>query len=488
MKPKPQGMVSHFLFSTLSSGGTQIIAFLTFVVLARLLGTEAFGLVALAVFIIDMMQIIGSVGLMEAVVQRKVLNENEADTAFWANLLLGFLLFALTNLLAATIADAYRQPDLKDLMRVLSVLFLIAPLGAIHQARLTRELRFKALAYRALAASLAGAAIGIPMALLGYGVWALVGQRVFTALATVLANWLSFPWLPQMRFSLQTFKELVGFGGYVSASSVALQINSRIAELMSGIFVGPVAVGLIRAGSRCVDIVNQLTLAPIQQISLPVQSRAQHDIASREQNYAKLSRLSAAVMFPAYLGCFAVAPPLINSLFGHEWLPAGDAIRILSLNVVPLQMNVLILSNLMATGFSRPVFVWSLVQLICGLLAAYLTFSYGWQTMLIANVARSYALLPVGWYLMNKFTGIRTGTILRSIWPALLSAVTMCVCVSLLEYSLRGTLPNIALLFVLPCAGAAIYAPLVLIFDRSVLTMVSARLQTSRQRARLGQD
>jgi len=407
------------------------------------------------------------------VVQRKHLSEEEADTAFWANLLLGSILFVLANLLAADIAVAYNQPDLKGVIHALSVLFLVTPLGAMHSARLTRDLRFKLLAYRALASSLAGAAVGIPMALAGYGIWALVGQRIVTAVTIVLVCWHALPWRPRMRLNLGKFRDLVSFGGYLSASNLILQLNSRIAELASGFFVGPVAVSLIRAGSRCIDIVNQVTFVPVQQISMPIQARAQHDAGGRQRNYASLSRLSAAIMFPAYLGCFAISRPLVNSLFGSEWIPASDAIRILAVNVVPLQMNALIIANLVAAGFSRSVFGWSIAQMVCGLLAAYLTFPYGWQAMLIGNVVRSYLLLPLGWYLVNRCIGIRTGVVFGSVWPALLSAIVMGVCTTLLEHFLRGALPDLALLFLLPLFGAAIYMGLFVAIDRSIIVLAA---------------
>ena len=480
MSQKKPGVLSHFLFSTLSSGGSQFIGFITFVILARLLGTQTFGLVALAAFLIDMMQVIGAAGLGDAIVQRRSLDDEDRDTAFWTNMAFGLILFIAANALAGTISDAYRQPGMRDIIHALSLLFLITPLGGMHAALLTRELHFKSLAVRTIIASLVGALVGIPMAYYGYGVWALVAQRIISAVATVAACWLAYPWRPGLNFSFARCRQLIGFGGFVTGSSLLLQVNSRLAELMCGFFAGPAIVSLIRAGSRCTEMINQLTFAPIQQISMPIQARAQEDPSLRLKNYTMLSRLSSSIMFPAYIGCFAIADPLVATVFGAEWLETSYVIRILALNVVPLQMNSLTISNVTATGRARSVFVWSIMQLVAGAVAIYVAYPYGWKAMLAANLVRSYVMLPYGWYLVTRSIGVSFRAILGSISPALISSLLMLGSVYGANVYLTGRLDAYMLLILLPIVGALIYAVSLAIIDRQTYRMVTQMLNRAR--------
>lgn len=477
MSLKSPGVLSHFFFSTLSSGGSQLISFVTFVILARLLGTYTFGIVALAAFLIDMMQVISAAGLGDTIVQRRTLDDHDRDTGFWINMTLGVILFFVINALAGSISDAYGQPDMRDIIHALSFLFIITPLGAMHTAFLRRELRFRLLAIRTVIASLMGAAVGIPMAYYGFGVWTLVAQRLVTAIAIVIACWFAYRWRPGFKFSFSRCRELMGFGGFVTGSSLLLQLNARIAELMCGFFAGPAIVSFIRAGSRCTEMINQLTFTPIQQISMPIQARAQEDPTLRLKNYSVLSRLSSSIMFPAYFGCFAIADPLVLTVFGPEWQETSYVIRILALGVLPLQMNSLTISNVTATGRARAVFFWSLAQILVGAAAIYVTFPYGWKPMLAANLIRSYVLLPVGWYLVSVSIGISLRSIFGSILPALVSAIAMTVVVSGLAYALQGIVVAYVQLLVLPPVGALVYAGTLAIVDRSTYSTVMRALR-----------
>jgi O-antigen/teichoic acid export membrane protein len=467
MSLKSPGVLSHFFFSTLSSGGSQLISFVTFVILARLLGTHTFGLVALAAFLIDMMQVIGAAGLGDTIVQRRTLDDQDRDTGFWINMGLGAILFCIMNAAAGAISDAYGQPAMRDIIHALSFLFIITPLGGMHTAFMRRELRFKSLAIRTLVASLMGAAVGIPMAYYGFGVWTLVAQRLVTAIGIVVACWLAYRWRPGFQFSFSRCRELIGFGGYLTGSSLLLQINARIAELMCGFFAGPAIVSFIRAGSRCTEMINQLTFTPIQQISMPIQARAQEDPSLRLKNYGVLSRLSSSIMFPAYFGCFAIADPLVTTVFGPEWQETSYVIRILALSVVPLQMNSLTISNVTAAGRARAVFLWSLAQIAVGVAAIYLAFPYGWKFMLAANLVRSYLLLPVGWYLVSTSIGVSLRSIIGSVMPALVSAIAMTLAVSGLAYALHGIVEDYIQLLILPVVGALVYAGSLAVVDRS---------------------
>jgi O-antigen/teichoic acid export membrane protein len=473
------GIGSSLLWSTISSVGSQFITFITFAILARTLGTSAFGLVALATVIIDLLQVVSSAGIGEAVVQRHSLSEKDADTAFWANFVLGIFFFAIMLVAAPLIASAYHQPQLEHLVQALAFTFLLTPLGAIHTARLTRELRFKSIAGRNFMAAIVGAAVGIPMAFNGFEAWSLVAQRIASAVALVGSVWFAFPWRPRFHLDMARLGEFLGFGGNLCASQLLVQLNGKAAELISGFFLGPAAVGVMRAGARCIDMLNQLTFTPFQQIAMPIQARAQSDPGSRQSAYLELSRLSSFIMFPAFLGCFALADPIIHVVFGPEWREAADAVRILSLLVVALQINALVVSGLAAAGQSRAVLGWSATQTLLGIAAAFAVAPFGWRAMLAAHVARAYLLTPVGFFLLYRSLRLSPNQVFKTLRPAAISAVIMAGLIFFLTRQLQGVVPPILILMLMPPTGALIYVSLLFYQDRETLqrliTLVKAR-------------
>jgi O-antigen/teichoic acid export membrane protein len=479
-------LASPLFWSTASSLGTQALSFLTFAVLARLLGAPAFGLVALAALVIDLLLVVSNAGINEAVIQRRSLDDDDADTAFWTNILCG-LSFCLAVVAAAPlVARLFGEPDLAPIVTALAAIFAITPLGGIHTARLTRDLRFRAIAMRNLASSVAGTAVGLPLALAGYGVWALVAQRLGVAAVMTISAWVSFPWLPRLRFRWRSCVEMVRFGGYIGISGTLNQINIRSAELISGALVGPVAVAFIRAGSRIVEVLNQVTYMPFQQIAMPTLTRSTHDLDTLRDTYLRLSRLSAFIMFPAFFGCLGLANEIVALVFGPGWDPVADAIRIFACAVVASQINNLIVATITAVGESRTVLSWTSMQIILGGIAAIAVHRWGWQILLMTGVARGYLILPYGFHLLHKHTRIRFGEVIGSIRPALLSSVLMAATVLVGADISANRLPHAVIISIWLPLGAAIYFATYFWQDPQIIGQLRAVVAARRQGTRSG--
>jgi len=456
------------LWSTASAAGGQVVSFVVFATLARLLGSRAFGLAALAALIVDLMQVVSAGGTTEAVIQRPTLREEEADTAFWLNLAAGAAFFCVGELLAGPIARLFRQPALGPVLQALCLLFIISPAGGIHSARLVRDLRFKSLAYRNLGANLVGGVCGVALAFAGVGVWALVAQRLVSATLVVLLVWSFCRWRPRFRFEWAAVRSLLGFGSNLMFSQLLMQLNSRAVELITGSVVGPAAVGFIRAGSRCMDLINQVTLAPFHQITLPLQARAAGEREHVRSTYAMLSRASSLAMFPAFIGAGAIASPLIALILGPGWAAAADVVRLLSVLALTGQFNTLMLSSLAAAGRPRLVLLWSSIQVAVGLAATVATAHFGWRVMLAANVARSYLLLPLGMFMLRRATPIDIGLVIRSVAPALGAACLMAASVLAFDDFVASPWPLLVRLGALIGVGAATYGAAALLLDRKL--------------------
>ncbi|WP_159981782.1 MULTISPECIES: lipopolysaccharide biosynthesis protein [unclassified Novosphingobium] len=476
-------IASPLIWSTASSLATQALSFLTFAILARLLGASAFGLVALAALVIDLLLVVSNAGINEAVVQRRTLTEEDADTAFWTNLCCGLLFCIATIAAAPLMAYLFGQPELTAIVTALATIFAITPLAAIHTARLTRDLKFRSVAMRNISAALAGAAVGLPMAFAGYGVWALVGQRIAAALAMVVTAWASLPWLPRLRFHRQSCAEMLRFGAYIGISGTLNQINIRSAEVISGALVGPVAVAFIRAGSRIVEVLNQITYMPFQQIAMPVLTRSTHDLDALKSTYLRLSRLSAFIMFPAFLGTLALAGEIVAIVFGDGWEPVADAIRIFACAVVASQMNNLIIAAITAMGQSRTVLSWTSTQIVVGVAAAVTVHGWGWQAMLITGVARGYLILPYGFHLLRKHADIHFVDVLASLRPAMASSVFMALVVILGVNACQGQLPPMAIVTIWLPAGAVFYFATYFWQDRTIIGQLRDMITARRARS-----
>ena len=250
--------------------------FFTFL-LAAILGPRDFGIVALALIYIAVVQLLLEGGIQTAVVQREGLEDDHLDSAFWVNLGWCLLLAAGSFLLAGWWARLNGVPELKEVVQVLSVLLVIYGLTIVQLGLFQREMRFRALAIRETLAVIVGGVLGLVLALRGAGVWALVAQQLGFAVTQLVLLWAMSTWRPRFRFSRSHARDLVGFSSGVFLSNLGGFINRRADALLMGIFFGPTAVGLYRLADRFSDNVLELTMRPVGHVSLPFFSRLQND-------------------------------------------------------------------------------------------------------------------------------------------------------------------------------------------------------------------
>ena len=139
----------------------------------------------------------------------------------------------------------------------------------MQQAVMERQLEFKKLALRMNVATLLGGVVGVPLAICGAGVWALVAQQVISDATLCTMLWVMSAWRPRLRFSRRHARDLIGFSFSVFAANVAGFVNRRATRSCSALFFGPTAVGLYRLADRIVDVVLDVTLRPVGLVALP---------------------------------------------------------------------------------------------------------------------------------------------------------------------------------------------------------------------------
>ena len=181
--------------------GSQVVKFAVAAVLARILTPEEFGLIGMVLIFSGFANLFNDMGFSDALIQKQDVNDRHFSSVFWLNLFIALLMMALLALGAPLLASFFNQPELTPLARLLSINFLIGSLVIVIRAKLTRSMDFRTLSVIEIIAALASGILGIVLALLGFGVYALVAQILgMTAFLTVLI-WLSSDWRPSWLFS-----------------------------------------------------------------------------------------------------------------------------------------------------------------------------------------------------------------------------------------------------------------------------------------------
>lgn len=322
--------VHSALWSAAESWGVRGISALVFLVLARLLDAEAFGLMTMTTAYILVIQMLTDQGFASAIIQRPALEPEHSDSAFWANAALGVALGALTFALAGPVAALYGEPRLAPVLRWLAIEPPLLSLIVVQQGLLRRDLRFKSLTLRRMLGAALGGALGIVMAAYGLGVWSLVAQMVFGDAVGLVVLWSVSHWRPRLRFSIRHLRELSSLSLKVLGTGLLRIIGFQADRLLIGYFLGAAEVGYYGVAQRVLLIVSDLLAGSFEKTVLPVFAKVQNEPDRIRRGLFMANRILSFVAFPAYFGVVVTAPEIASVGLGSQWAGVYPIIQLLS--------------------------------------------------------------------------------------------------------------------------------------------------------------
>ena len=448
-------------WSAAQNWGSQLGSLLVFLLLARLLAPEVFGLLAFANVLLAFLLLGVDLGLGQALVQRQALEPGHPISAFWLQVTFGAALVVVCMAAAGPVAAALAQPELADVLRGLSLVLVVSASGRVPAALLRREFAFRALAIASVVGILASAVVAIGMALRGFGVWSLVGQQLTYEAVSVTVLWVGSGWRPRVAASRRHLRELFGFGVHVSAFQLLQLLSRRADHFLVGYFLGEVALGYYSVAHRVLQVMTQVLVSTIKQVALPTLARLQADRGRLREVLVRGSALAGLVGFPTFLGTAAVAPELIPLLFGGQWLPAIPLIQILALAGIVASINALLENVLLATGRPAERLRLGAINAAVALVACGVAVRWGVTAVAAAYVSSQIVMLPLVHRAAARAAHAEGTRSLRSVAVPLLAATCMAGLVIAGRPLLLPALGPLAFLALSIVGGAAVYATLI---------------------------
>lgn len=349
LKNKTVKGVSWSFIDNLASSG---ISFLVGLVLARLLTPSEYGIMAIITIFIAVSNSIVDSGFSNALIRKTDAKRVDYNTVFIFNLIVSTVLYAVLFFLAPAISAFFREPLLVDVMRVIGWVLLINALAIIPRTLFVKDVNFKTQTKVSLIASVSSGVIGIGMAFSGMGVWSLVGQQLSRQLLNTLFLWVYCKWRPVWEFSVQSFKELFGFGSKLLLSGLLDTVFKEIYSLVIGRCYTAAQLGQYTRASQFNQIFSSNLTSVIQRVSYPVLSSIQDEPERLREAYRKVIKSTMLITFACMLGLAAVAKPLIILLIGEKWLPAVGFLQIICFSGMLYPLHAINLNILQVKGRS----------------------------------------------------------------------------------------------------------------------------------------
>jgi len=422
----------------ISQAGKVGLQLLSALVLARLLDPSDYGLYAMVAIVVTLAGMFRDLGTAQALIQAKVLNDDITLSIFWLNIAIGLALTTIVSLLAKPISLVFNEPKLVSILILCSISFPLAASGAVHQALMERDNKFKILARIELSSHAAGLITAISLAWHGFSVYSLAWQGIVTAASTALQLWLASKWRPKALRLHRDALSLARFSGNLTGFSLVNYCARNADTFIIGRVLGTQALGAY-------SLAYKLMMFPLQNMTfvagralMPVMSRLQEDLNAMSQLYIQTLRAIAAITAPLMITVWLLREEVVSILFGNQW---GTVSNIL-LWLAPLGFLQSIMSTagtvFMARGKTDWLFRLGLFTTTTQIISFIYGVRGGLESLLLWYVISNLInIIPIGW-LVGSLLNLSKLKLIYAILPSTISATCMAAILELI----RALLPE----------------------------------------------
>lgn len=397
-----QQTITGMIWSFIERFGSMMLQFIANILLARLLTPNDFGLIGMIMVFIAISNTIVDSGFSAALIQKKTVSQEDYSTIFFVNVILAVFLFVLLFVTSPYIANFYQQAELTNLLRVLGFALILNAFNIIQNTQLIRKVDFKKIAKINVFATFLACTLAIILAFKGFGVWSLVFQLLAIAFFRSLFLWIWNSWRPNLIISLESLKNLFGFGSKLLFSSLLDTIYTNLQSLIIGKVFSVRDLGFYTQANKMSDVPVSTLSGVITQVTFPVFARMQDDYERMKSGVQKSLKSLVFINFPIMILLIIIAKPLFLILFTEKWNEAVPYFQILCLSGMLLTLHVTNLNILKATGRSDIFFKLEIAKKIIGIIAIIIGIQFGIMGMLYAIVITSYLCLGLNAYFSGK--------------------------------------------------------------------------------------
>jgi PST family polysaccharide transporter len=304
--------------------GIRVSRLLATVLLARLLTAEDYGLAAIVLMSTDFVRVFTRNGIADKLVQADEAEIGSlCQTAWCLNWLIGGGLFLIQLGGSFLVAQFYGNPRLVLPIMLVGATYLIYPLAMVQTALVRRQNRLRIFSLTNLAQVVADNLLTALLALLGFGMWAIVLPKLLVAPVWVVMMLHYERWRPRWQFTLRYWRRILGFGSRILGVELLNTFRENVDYLLIGRLIGMKALGVyyfaFNAGlGLSLSVINALGISVYSDLC---DVRPEPGLLRRrfDQNLLTIAK----VIVPIVVLQASLAPLYVPLVFGRQWVVAG---------------------------------------------------------------------------------------------------------------------------------------------------------------------
>ena len=476
--------VAHgFIWRLLERVGAQGVTLVVGLVLARILNVDDYGTVAIVSIFTAILSVFVTCGLNDALVQKKDADDIDFSTVFYFNLIVCLVLYALVFFGAPLIASFYKRPYLVPYIRVLSLILICGGVKNIQSAYVARNLLFKRFFFATLTGTLIAAAVGIWIALKGFGSWLLIAQNLVNNAIDTAILWATVKWRPKKVFSWERLKGLFSYAWKLLVSALIDTVYSRLYQLVIAKKYDDEALAYYNKGDTIPYLLVTSINSATDSVLLPVMSEAQDDPERVKAMTRRAISFSSFVIMPMMMGLAVCSEAFVRWVLKDKWLPAVPFIRIFCFGYAFWCVHTANLNAIKALGRSDLFLKLEIIKKCMGITILLISMRYGVMAMAYSSLISSVLSQIINSWPNRRLLGYSYLDQLKDMLPNILLTLVMGAAV----YSVYFLgLPDWLTLLIQVPLGIAVYAGGAKLFRVESFEFALALLQkrrAERQRA-----
>ncbi|MCI2779499.1 lipopolysaccharide biosynthesis protein [Clostridium perfringens] len=421
-----KGQVIDSLFwKLLERGGVQGIQFILQLVLARLLTPDDYGIIAIIAIFITIANVFVQSGFNTALIQNKNTDEKDFSSVFYLSMLVALVLYIILFFISPIISKFYGILELTKVIRVLAITLFFGAYNSIQNAVVSKTMQFKKLFFSSSISVIISGVIGVILAYLGFGVWALVAQQLINQLTIIIILSFIVDWHPKLQFSIDRLKVLFRYGWKLLVSSLIDTFYMNIRSLIIGKIYHPSVLGFYNRGDQFPQIIVSNINGSIQSVMLPALSLEQDNKVRVKNMVRRAIVTSSFIIFPIMIGLAVIAEPLVRILLTDKWLPCVPFMQIFCISYALWPIHTANLQAINALGYSNVFLKLEIVKKIIGTIILVISLFYGVYAIAIGTLISGVISTFINSYPNIKILNYSYFEQIKDIVPSLLISIFM---------------------------------------------------------------
>lgn len=410
------------------------VTFIVGLVLARLLSPEEYGLIGIVTIFTTIMLGIVDCGFSNALIRKQKVSEADYCTLFIVNMTISLLMYGFLFVGAPLIALFFERPQLVSLCRVMGLLLIFQALSIVQYTILSRNIDFKTKTKASFISGVVSGVIGIGMAFMGFGVWALVAQQLSKHLLYSVCLWILNKWWPKIKFSIESFKYMWGFGWKLLLSGIIDRVWAQLYQTVVGKCYSPATLGQYSRSKEYASIFSSNLTSIVQRVSYPVLSQVQDDKERLVAAYRRVIKTTMFVTAVCMISLGAVSEPLIYCLIGPQWDQAASFLPFICISLSLYPLHAINLNMLQVQNRTGIFLTLEIIKKLIAIGPICLGIFVNIYWMLIGSVIVGFIAFFLNSYYTGRSLGYSSWMQLKDVAPSYKVAFVIALTVYFLKY------------------------------------------------------